>query len=101
MIKLIFSIQRETFVLEINQKEIYYCDRKLKRLTRLIPIDIELNKRIILSRNRLPKNLLVLFNLNEEEQKEYDSCNTEEELAEICINDCKKNGAILQKKEVL
>lgn len=100
-IQLIFKIQRETFRVEIKGKEVYYLDRKMKRATRLIPKDAKIEKRILMSRNKIPKNIVQMFELNEKEQKEYDSCNTEEDIAKICIEDCKKQGSELLKKEVI
>jgi hypothetical protein len=101
MLRLFFQIQKETYVIEVNSKEIFYKDRKLKRATRVIPVDPELQKKIIMSRNRLPTHLLDTFNLTKEEQIEYDNCKTEEELAEICKRDCLKNGSILIKREII
>lgn len=99
MIKLIFFIQKETFIVEIKEKEIWYLDRKLKRATRLVPVDNELNKNIILSRNKLPNYLLDMFKLTKEEQEEYENAKDENEIATICIRDCEKNLATLQKRE--
>ncbi len=101
MQKLIFVVNRETFVLTVEGKEIYYSDRKLLHKVRLIPQDADLKRRIILSRNRLSPNILQWFSLNKEEQAEYDSAKTEDELAEICIKDAKKQGALLEKREVI
>jgi hypothetical protein len=39
--------------------------------------------------------------LTKEEQEEYDNAKTDEELAELCIKDCKMRGAVLQKREVI
>lgn len=98
MIKLIFTIQRETFIIEINQKEIFWRDRKTQRV-RLIPKDEKINRLVMMSRNKIPKQVINFFNLNDEEQKEYDKALDEEELADICIRDVKKKGAVLQKRE--
>ena len=99
MITLIFSINRETFRVEIKDKEIYYLDRKMVRAVRLIPIDPELNKRIIMSRNKLPEWILSFYNMTEEEKKQYEECQTEEELSKICVLDCEKQGCVLLKEE--
>lgn len=98
MIKLLFSFQREVFTVSVEGRNIYYLDRKLKGMVRLVPIDKNLEREIRLSRNKLPAYLMNIFNLTKEEQEEYDKANNEDELAEICIRDCKKNGAIFQKR---
>jgi len=98
MERLIFTIQKETFIIEIIGKEIFWTDRKTKRV-RLIPRDEHINRTVIMSRNKIPKQILDWFNLNDEEKKEYDNAKDENELAEICIKDVKKRGAILQKRE--
>ena len=98
--KLVFMIQREVFTIEIEGRNIYYADRKLKNKIRLIPIDKKLEIKIRLSRNKLPTYLLDMFNLTEEEQKEYDAATSEDELAELCIKDCKRSGADLLKREL-
>jgi len=98
-IKLIFIINRETFQIEINEKEIFYMDRKWNRMIRLIPPDSDFIKRITMSRNRIPSHLIDLFNLTEAEKQEYDEAEDEEALAEICIRDAKMKGARLLKKE--
>jgi len=101
MIKLVFSINREVFRVEIDKKEIFYSDRLWTRSIRLVPKDKEFIKKIILSRNKLPKSFLQQFELTKQEEKEYNSTNSEEELSEICIRDCKKKGAFLISKEVV
>lgn len=99
MIKLPFIRNREIFNIEIEGKEIYYSDRIWKRKIRLIPKDTDFIKKIIMSRNKIPHYLIEMFDLTKKEQKEYDDAKGEEELAEICINDCKKKGCLLLRKE--
>lgn len=100
MIRLVFTIQRETFTIEINNKEIFWTDRKTKKV-RLIPKDENINKMVLMSRNKIPPQIIGWFNLNEEERKEYGNAKDENDLSNICIRDVKKKGAILQKKEIL
>ena len=45
-----------------------------------------------MSRNKIPNSLLNIFNISEKDMEEYNSCNTDEELAEIIIKDCKSKG---------
>jgi len=100
-IRLVFTINREAFRIDIVDKRISYLDRKFTRLITLIPKDKDFIKKITLSRNKIPLHFIDLFNLTNEEQKEYDSAKDDEELAEICIRDCRKKGALLQKKETI
>jgi hypothetical protein len=99
MIKLTFIINREVFQLEINQREIWYSDRKWKRAVRLIPTDEHFIRKIKLSRNKIPASLTDFFNLTKAEQEEYDKAKDDNELAEICIKDINKKGAKLIKRE--
>lgn len=96
--KLVFTKQKETFTVIVEDKLVYYKDRKIN--CRLIPRDEQINKMVIMSRNKIPHDVINWFNLNSEEQKEYESCNSDEEVAEFCINDAvKKSHAKLEKKE--
>ena len=101
MIKLLFKIQNELFTILVDGKEVYYSDRKLKNKTRLIPKDPKIERQIILSRNKIPRHIIDMFELTDEEKAEYDSCTNELELSKICIKDAKKNNAILIKEETL
>jgi len=99
--RLIFTINREAFRIDIENKKISYIDRKFNRLITLIPRDEDFIKKVICSRNKIPSNFIDLFNLTKEEQAEYDNAKTDEELAEVCIKDCRTKGAILLKKETI
>jgi hypothetical protein len=99
--RLIFTINREAFRIDIENKKISYIDRKFNRLITLIPRDEDFIKKVICSRNKIPTHFIDLFNLTKEEQIEYDNAKTDEELAEVCIKDCRTKGAILLKKEII
>lgn len=99
MIRLVFTINRETFKIEIKQKEIWYLDRRWGKMIRLIPADKNFLRKIVMSRNKIPNYLADLFVLTEKEKKEYESADTDEQLAEICIKDCKMKGARLLRRE--
>lgn len=100
MIKLIFSFQREIFIIIIKNKEIFYSDRKLHKQVRIIPVDETIRKQIILSRNKLPSWIINFYDLTKEEKEQYENAKTEEEIAKICIKDCEtKCGAKLMKRE--
>lgn len=85
----------------INGRDIYYCDKVWQDWIRIIPKDEDFFRKLTLSRNKIPKWFIDKFNLSDEDRKEYDSCKTEQELAERIITDCKKKGLIFidMKKE--
>jgi hypothetical protein len=95
MIKIVFSINREIFRLEIKDKVIWYSDRKWKRAIQLVPADDNFIKKIRMSRNRIPNSLIELFTLTTEELQQYNNAHNDKELAKICIADAKKKGATL------
>ena len=97
-IKQIWMVNRELYEIIIDGKDVYYKDRKMPVPTRMIPMDNKIKRQIIMSRNKIDKNLINQFNLTKEEEEEYKGAITEEELAEICKKDCLKNGSILQKE---
>lgn len=98
MIKISFSKNREIMNFVVKEKEIYYKDRIWSGGVRCIPKDEEFIKKIVTSRNKIPRQLITMFELSKKDQAEYDSCNTEEDLAEKIIFDCKSKGLILIKK---
>ena len=102
MITLSFLIQRETMHFFVKDKQIFYTDRLYNgALIRCIPKDEHFLKAIINSRNKLPQRLITMFNLSEEDQKEYDNAKSDDELADIIIKDCKDKGASLIQREVI
>lgn len=100
-IKLAFIVNRETFRIEIEGKNIWYTDRRWNRAIRLIPRDKDFLKKILFSRGKIPPIIKDLFTLTESEQEEYDKAKDTYELADICEKDCKKWGAIILKKEII
>jgi len=98
-VKLAFIMNRETFRIEIEGKNIWYADRRWDRAIRLIPRDNDFLKKILFSRGKIPPMIKDLFALTNSEQEEYDKAKDTRELANICIRDCKKWGARLLKEE--
>jgi len=93
-------INRETFRIEIEEKSIWYTDRRWGRAIRLIPRDEDFLKKILFSRGRIPPIIKDLFTLTKKEQEEYDNAKDSRELADICIRDCRGYGSRLLKEEV-
>jgi len=100
-IKIAFIMSRETFRIEVKDKEIWYSDRKWDKAIRLIPKDKDFIKKIITSRNAIPSIIKEMFTLTKKEVEEYEQAKTERELADICIKDCKLKGAIILKEDVI
>jgi len=102
-IKLVFTFQREIFNIKIVGREVFYSDRIWKKNIRLVPEDDKFQKKIVMSRNRLPNVNLdtfrTLFTLNEEEKLEYERAKSEEELADVCVKDVRLKGGVLRKRE--
>lgn len=102
-IKLVFTIQRDVFNIEIVGREVFYSDRIWKNKIRLVPEDEGFAKKIIMSRNRMPnvnlETFKILFTLTPEELEEYNSAKTEAELADICVKDVRKKGGVLRKRD--
>ena len=95
VIRLAFSVNREVFRIDIENKNVWYTDRKWERAIRLIPKDEKFLMKIKLSRNKIPNILTELFELTKSEKEEYDNAKDDKELSEICIRDIKRKGAIL------
>lgn len=94
MIALSFMHNKEILNFAVNGREIYYKDRVWKTGLRCIPPDENFIRTIRLSRNKIPAQLISMFNLSEKDKEEYEACKTEEELAERIRFDCKSKGLI-------
>jgi len=94
MIRLIFSINRETFYTEIENKIVTYKDRKLKVAIQMIPLPSDYKKTVILSRNRIPKYIIELMEgaNSGKNKEEYDMATNDEELVPIIKWDCAHRG---------
>lgn len=101
MIKLQFIINREMMIFVVKDKEIFYQDKIFSKGLRCIPKDENFTKIIVNSRNKYPKALLTMFNLPEEERKEYEELAPQGEkvLADRIIKDCLGKGLTLLKRE--
>lgn len=102
-IKLIFSINRETFYLRIDKdKRVFYKDRKWKDEWQFIPKDAEMSRRVIMSRNKIP--MFVLEWINEANSgkslEEYNNAKTPEDLIPILKKDAVSKGCMFMKQEV-
>lgn len=100
-ISLAFTLNRDIMKFFVIDKNIFYSDKKFKTFIRCIPKPENFLNQIKMSRNKLPQALIQMFNLTEEEIKQYKSANSEEELAQIIIKDAKGKGCRLLLKTEL
>ena len=100
MIKLVFSINRETFYIEIENKIVVYKDRKMKESMQMIPLPADYKRKVILSRNRIPKYIIELMESSNEgkNKEEYESAKDDEELVPIIKWDCASKGCKFEKR---
>jgi predicted site-specific integrase-resolvase len=101
LIRLIFVKERETFVIEISNKIIHYKDRKRPVKIQFMPKDPDIKKKVIMSRNRIPKYILELIEdaNSGHNLEEYQACKTDEELVPIVKRDAFSKGCVFQKRE--
>ncbi|HEY0090436.1 MAG TPA: hypothetical protein VGB37_16420 [Candidatus Lokiarchaeia archaeon] len=94
MIKLsfLFPSNNQIMNFKVDRKNIYYTDNFWKNWLRIIPKDKEFIRKVIASRNKIPTQIITMFNLTKEDKMEYENAKTEKELAEIIIKDCKAKG---------
>lgn len=100
LIRLVFTFNRETLRFIVIDKEIFYSDKIWKNWVRVVPKDARVIREILNSRNKIPAVIAKMFNLTKEEQKQYDNSDNEDEIADIIINDAKRNGCKLELKSV-
>lgn len=94
-----WKFQNEVFNIKIEDKRIYYYDRKMGKLwgkaLQFLPRDSTVENTIIMSRGKIPKQMLEFLRVTPEDQAEYDSAKTDVDLRELVIKDCKKMGCTL------
>lgn len=98
MIRLIFTYNREIMHFVIKDKYVYYTDRKWVKFLQCLPQDKEFILKMKMSRNMFPAFLIKMFELSDEELKEYEDAKSEEELALIIERDGKSRGCRLLSK---
>jgi hypothetical protein len=100
VIKLVFTRVRETFIIEIQDKVIFYKDKKFPDGIQFMPKDPELKMKVIKSRNRMPPEVLQWIESanSGKNLEEYNSASDDEALVPIIIKDAKINGGVFQKR---
>lgn len=101
MIKLIFTKNREIFVIEIENRIIFYKDRRISERFQLMPKSEDYMIKIIMSRNKIPSWIAGLIEdaNSGNNLQEYQNAKTEEELVPIIIKDACSKGCKFERRE--
>jgi len=101
MIKLVFTVGRETIAIEIVNKIITYKDRRFFNGFQFMPLDHELKKKILMPRiNRIPTEIVELIKESNKGKnlKEYENAKNDEEIVIIVKRDAILKGCVFQKR---
>jgi len=100
MIKLVFTTGRETFSIEIDNKIIVYKDRRFSKGFQFMPIIGNVNLISIMSRNRIPKEIVELMKEANSGKNliEYKKALDDEALFIIVKRDAALKGCVFQKR---
>ena len=100
MIQLIFTVGRETTSIEIENKLVMYKDRKFPKGIKFMPMDANFNYQVIMSRNKIPKEIanLILDANTGKNLIEYQNAKDDEALVTIIKRDAALKGCVFQKK---
>ena len=103
MIKLLIKKLGQYFIITIDARVIKYWDAKMgevwKTSVQYLPPSPAEARKIDMSRNRIPQIVKELLVVTKEEMAEFTNAKTDEELKEIVLRDCKKNGCQIIKIE--
>ncbi len=100
MIKLIFTVGRETVSIDIEGKIIIYRDRKFPNGIKFLPMDPNFERMVIFSRNKIPKEIVALIRgaNSGKNLMEYENAKDDEELVVIVKKDAGLRGCVFQKR---
>lgn len=100
MIKLVFTVGRETVSIEIKDKTITYQDRRFTKGFQFMPIKGNVEMISIMSRNRIPKEIVELMKdaNSGKNLTEYNEAKTDEDLVTIVKRDAALKGCVFQKR---
>lgn len=100
MIKLVFTVGRETVSIEIKDKIITYQDRRFTKGFQFMPIKGNVEMISIMSRNRIPKEIVELMKdaNSGKNLTEYNEAKTDEDLVIIVKRDAALKGCVFQKR---
>jgi len=93
MIKLMFEVRGQYFVITISNKKILYWDKEEGKRwggpLQYLPPDPTANMKIDMSRNRIPALYKELLKITPEELKQFNAAKDDNELKDIVIKECK------------
>ena len=96
MFKLMFEKNSQFFIVTIDNKVIKYWDRFQGDLwggpLQYLPPDPSVIKKIDMSRNRIPQQVKEMLIIPKDEMLEFKNAKDDEELKELVIRDCKRQG---------
>jgi hypothetical protein len=99
MIKLLFEKNSQYFLITIDNKKIYYWDKLEGKIwggpLQYLPPDPKVRMKIILSRNKIPANMVELLKILPEELKEFEDAKDDMELRDIVLRDTQRKGCKL------
>jgi len=100
MIKLVFTVGREAISFEVENRIISYQDRKFPSIMQIIPMANDFEKAVIMSRNRIPKEIIELVRDSNKgkNKEEYDNAKDDEELVTVIKKDAAFKGCVFQKR---
>ncbi len=100
MIKLVFTVGRETISIEIENKIITYRDRRFTKGFQFMPVKGNVETISIMSRNRIPKEIVELMKESNSGKnlEEYNEAKNDEDLVLIVKRDATLKGCVFQKR---
>jgi len=101
MIKLVFTMGRETISIEIENRVIIYKDRRFTEGLQFMPLNHELRKKLLMPRiNRIPKEIVELIQESNSGKnlEEYENAQDDEALSIIVKKDAVLKGCVFQKR---
>jgi len=100
MIRLVFTKDRETLSLEIDNKVIVYRDRKYPKGFQFMPKDPNFKRIVLFSRNKLPMDVITwIENANKGKNLEqWQNAKNDEAIVPIVIKDAELNGCVFRER---
>ena len=104
MFKMMFEKSGQFFIITIENKIIKYWDKLEGKIwggpLQYLPPDPKIHLKIEMSRNKIPKHFIHLLDIQKDELVEFENAKTDEELKELVLRDCKRNGCKLMSTKI-
>lgn len=96
---MMFEKQNQFFIITIESKKILYWDKLEGAIwggsLQYLPPDPTIERKIIMSRNKIPAHFKEMLMIPEGEKKEFENAKDDDELKELVLRDAKQNGCKL------